>query len=86
MEIYTTPIVVVHSPKSVKFWEVLGSADRLLGRCFIVLMQLVFKATIRRLFSALEALLARTWPRGEEADAQDALAGLFVAGITAVDP
>jgi hypothetical protein len=35
---------------------------------------------------ALEAPLARTWTRGEDADAQDALAGLFVAGITAVGP
>ena len=29
MDIYYTPIVVVHSPKSGKFWEVLGSAGLL---------------------------------------------------------
>jgi hypothetical protein len=36
--------------------------------------------------SAIGALFAWKRPRGEDADAQDALAGLFMAGITAVGP
>ena len=47
---------------------------------------ITFQSYNSEALGALEAPLTRTWTRGEDADAQDALAGLFVAGITAVGP